>query len=241
MNELPLVSICIPCYEMGGKGAEYLEFSFQKLASQTYTNFEVIISDHSKDNVIKNLCAKWKDVLSIKHVFYKEKYGTLAPNLNNAISHAGGEIIKVLCQDDFLLDENSLYHQVYHFVGNHNYWMVTACCHTNDGVNFYRPLYPKYHDDIHYGENTISSYTVLMFRNENVLKLDENLIWLVDVEYYKQLYNKFGLPSICNYVTVVNREHDNRTTNTLANNQIREQELKYIKEKYNAQQPHSTH
>lgn len=232
MNNLPLISVCIPTYEMGGNGKKYLDFSFQKLAKQTYTNFEIIISDHSKNDEIKNLCYEWSNKLNIKHFFYQKKYGTLAPNLNNVISKASGDVIKILCQDDFLVDENSLYYQIYHFVGNHNHWMVTACCHSNDGINFYNTLYPKYHNNIHYGENTISSPSVLMFKNKNVLEFDENLIWLVDVDYYKRLYDKFGLPSICNYVTVVNREHPNRTTNTIVNDKIIEKEVHYITKKY---------
>ena len=71
-----------------------------------------------------------------------------------------------------------------------------------------------------------------MFRNKNVLEFDENLFWLMDVEYYKRLYDKFGLPSICNYITVVNREHSNSVSNTLVTEQVKQYELNYIKQQY---------
>ena len=48
----PLVSICIPTYEMKGKGVEYLFHSFNILHNQSYKNFEVIISDNSKNDEI---------------------------------------------------------------------------------------------------------------------------------------------------------------------------------------------
>ena len=121
---------------------------------------------------------------------------------------------------------------VFNFVGNHNHWLITACCHTKDGVNFYNPLYPKYHDNIHYGENTISSPSVLMFKNENVIEFDENLCWLMDVDYYKMLYDKFGLPSICNYVTVVNRSHPDSITNSKIVDFDVKKEIEYVKNKY---------
>ena len=224
------ISICIPTYEMNGKGVEYLNFSFDILYKQSYKNFDIIISDNSKSSDIENLCSQWKSKLDIKHFYNHEKYGN-AGNVNSAMKKATGNIIKILFQDDFLFGNESLETQLVHFVGNHNYWMVTACCHTKDGINFYNPLYPKYHDNIQYGENTISSPSVLMFKNENVIEFDENLCWLMDVDYYKMLYDKFGLPSICNYVTIVNREHENSISNKLAEkNKITD--LNYIKKKY---------
>jgi hypothetical protein len=54
----------------------------------------------------------------------------------------------------------------------------------------------------------------------------------MDVDYYKRLYDKFGFPSICNYITVVNREHDRRVSNNEATEELRRQELEYIKNKF---------
>jgi len=54
----------------------------------------------------------------------------------------------------------------------------------------------------------------------------------MDVDYYKRLYNMFGNPSICSYITVVNREHNNQVSNTLATKEVREKELEYIIQKY---------
>jgi hypothetical protein len=71
-----------------------------------------------------------------------------------------------------------------------------------------------------------------MFHKEDLIEFDENLIWLMDVDYYKRLYDKFGFPSICNYITIVNREHQNQVTNTLATEEIKQKELNYIKQKY---------
>jgi glycosyltransferase involved in cell wall biosynthesis len=225
----PLVSICIPTYEMYGKGIDYLIHSFNIIAKQTYKKFEVVISDNSKDDGIKNLCNSWSNTLPIRHHFNHQKYG-LSGNTNYAMKMAKGDVIKILYQDDYLLDENSLFQQVFHFIGNYNHWLVTACCHTKDGVNVYNPLYPKYHNNIQFGENTISCPSVLMFKNENVLEFDENLCWLMDVDFYKRLYDKFGLPSICNYVTIVNRIHENSTSSNINKDTI-DKEFDYIKNK----------
>jgi len=226
-----LISICIPTYEMNGKGADYLEYSFKVLYSQTYTNFELIISDHSNSTMIKDLCDSWSEIFSITYVKNEVNKGSSSSNINNALMHAKGDFIKILFQDDFLYDENSLQHQIDCFSKHNGYWLVAACCHYN-GTDLYNPLYPKYHDEIHYGRNTISSPSVIMFKNENILLFDEQLIWLMDVDYYKRLYNKWGLPVICNDICIVNREHTNQISNTLATTEIKEAELQYIIHKY---------
>jgi glycosyltransferase involved in cell wall biosynthesis len=230
------ISVCVPAYEMKGKGAIYLEYSFNKLYTQTYKNFEVIISDHSQSNLIKDLCDKWKDKLDIKHTFNDKGRGVSSSNINNAIKHATGNIIKLLWQDDFLYDDSSLEAQLIHLVGSCNHWNIGACAHTKDGENINNPFYPKYHDNIQYGENTISSPSVLMFYNKDILLFDENLFWLMDVDFYKRLYDKFGLPSICNYLTIVNRDHEDSVSRVLATEDRRKQELDYVIDKYSKSQ-----
>jgi glycosyltransferase involved in cell wall biosynthesis len=227
------VSICIPTYEMKGQGVKYLNHSFSMLEKQSFQDFEIIVSDHSITNEIKTLCDDWSPKLNIKYISNDYGRGISSCNINTALKQASGDIIKILFQDDFLYDSNSLETQLIHFSGNYNPWMVTACCHFNDEKGMYNPFYPKYHDNIHYGENTISSPSVLMFQNDDIELFDENLLWLMDVEYYKRLYDKFGLPSICNYITIVNREHNNQVSNTLATQQVRDSEFEYVSKKYN--------
>lgn len=223
-----MISVCIPTYEMKGKGVEYLEYSFNILYSQTYKDFEIIISDHSISSEIKDLCEQWSQVLNIQYFKNEYKRGISSANINNAIKHANGDIIKILFQDDFLYDETSLEKQIECFKGE---WLITACCHYN-GKEVHKPFYPQYHDQIQYGRNTISSPSVVMFKNKNIIEFDEELFWLMDVDYYKRMYDKFGLPDICNYITVVNREHENQVSNILATEDVRKKELNYIIQKY---------
>jgi len=123
------VSVCIPTYEVNGKGVEYLNHSLTLLQKQTYQDFEVIVSDHSINDDIKKLCDDWKSRLDIQYVANDYGRGSISCNTNVAIKHAKGEVIKILFQDDFLYDEQSLEIQLVHLLGNHNQWLVTACCH----------------------------------------------------------------------------------------------------------------
>ena len=49
-------SIAIPTYGYGGKGSEFLEFSFNKLKNQTFKNFEIIVIENgSTDQSLKKI------------------------------------------------------------------------------------------------------------------------------------------------------------------------------------------
>src|SRR5271157_3670528 len=96
-----LISICIPVYEMHNQGTIMLDRAIQSILSQTYTNWEVIISDHSIDEKIKD-CITNIDNSKIKYLRNSNLRGNPSANLNNAINHAEGEFIKPLFQDDFL-------------------------------------------------------------------------------------------------------------------------------------------
>ena len=55
------MSIAVPTWESYGKGNEFLDDLFRTLEIQTFQDFEVVVSDHSKDD-------KLVDVLSLIHI-----------------------------------------------------------------------------------------------------------------------------------------------------------------------------
>jgi len=231
-----MISIAIPAYESQGRSQEFARFQFEKFLKQTYKDFEVVISDHSKDSVIRNVCDEYKEKLKITYIRNEEGRGLSSHNINNAIRHCSGEIIKILFFDDFLWNKHSLQYINESFDDNTN-WLVSACEHTrDDGGTFYRPFYPRYNDEIYLGNNTISSPSVLAIRNtKDKIYFDDRLIWLMDVDYYKRLYDKYGLPTILNKITVVNRDHQNQLSHTMEP-EIKEREYHMMIEKHNNEQ-----
>lgn len=226
------LSICIPTYEMSGFGASFLQQSFEKLTTQTFKDFDVVISDHSTDTAIKDLCEKYRDDLTIHYYLNVEQRGNSSANINSAIKHATGTLIKILFQDDFLYDETSLQTIVSDFNLNHDHWLVTSCTHTKDGVTLYRTHTPRYTRDAHLGHNLIGSPSVLTIKNDTPLLFDEHLIWYMDGEYYKRLYDTYGAPRITLPITVVNRIGAHQVSNTIATLKKRREEFMYVLQKY---------
>lgn len=220
------ISICIPTYEMGGKGKDVLKRNLDIFKNQTYKDFEVVVSDNSEDNEIKNLCAS-PEYSSLSINYFKNPRKGMAQNTNEAIKNAKGEIIKILYMDDFLAHVNSLQEIANNFTG---YWMVTGCEH-DDGTKRYNPHYPTYTKKIYRGENTIGSPSVLSIKNENILLFDENMTWLLDCDYYKRLYDKYGEPTIINDINIVIGTGKHQMTNILLDSQ-KKKERYYMAKKY---------
>jgi glycosyltransferase involved in cell wall biosynthesis len=94
------ISICIPTTELiysNGEimGPYMLNHLLNSISEQTYTDYEIIISDQSKTDVIKNVCDSWSN-LNIKYYKNNTGFGSAAKNLNFAISKSTGEYIKTI-------------------------------------------------------------------------------------------------------------------------------------------------
>jgi hypothetical protein len=170
-------------------------------------------------------------MMDIKYLRNPNGRGKIAQNMNNAIEHSSGLFIKMLFQDDFLYDTDSL-QIIYDSIAENQDkdWFITACVHTDDCVTMYDRMTPYYHDRIYAGVNTISCPSVLTIRNEYTKpKFDETLNWLVDVEYYKRLYMLYGDPIVIDMVCAVNRNTEVRATNLITEKQKQEEIQRVIR------------
>lgn len=207
-------SICIPTWEQYGRGVEFLKNNFEVLLSQTYKNFNVIISDHSKDDNIKLLCDEYSNHFEIKYFKNENFLGNGPANTNNSIINADGDIIKIIFQDDYLYDKNALELTSTEFENGECMWLVCGCNHTHDdGLSYTNEMIPYWNNEIKKGTNTISSPSVLSFRNDKPCLFDENLTMLMDCDMYYQLYVRYGLPTILPKYLVTNRIHKHQISN----------------------------
>ena len=227
----PLISICIPTYEMHGRGLEFLRHSIERIKTQSFTRFEVVVSDNSRNDNIKRYCETQVEFLNLIYVKNNKKIG-ISANINFAMEHARSDVVKVLFQDDFFYNNNALDHLYRIWNEKDRKWLVSASAHSSDGENFYHTLVPKFHPKIFLGANTISSPSVLMILRKDAPKFDESLTWLMDCDYYKMCFDRFGLPAICEEPTVVNRVGVHQVSQSGVTRKIQIAELKYVMQKY---------
>jgi glycosyltransferase involved in cell wall biosynthesis len=225
------ISIAIPTYEMHGKGALFLAESFEALLSQSFKDFDVVISDNATTDVIKKVCDEYSSKLTIHYFKNDDAEKRMSSNVNNAIRHSTGKIVKVLFLDDILYGNDALKKIAENFDLEKDTWLVTGCTHTKNGTSFFREHAPLYNDNIHVGKNTIGSPSVLAIKNGLPLQFDPKLSWLMDCDYYKQCYDMYGSPKIINDVCVAIRIGEHQITSLLPST-IKAQEKLLMKEKY---------
>ena len=191
-----------------------------------------MISDHSIDTTIKDMCDKWSEKLTLVYAVNDRGRGVISPNINNAMRLCTGQWIKILFQDDYLYDENSLQIQADLLKSEPStIWLMTKFYHSNDGKTVYRLYHPKWNDMIWTGNNTMGCPSGMTIINNNLIYFDEDLNWLMDVDYYKRMFDKYGRPTILDRVTVVNRTSEHRLTESISQS-VKDTELNMLVNKY---------
>ncbi len=96
LNDTPLVSIIIPCYNYG----KYLEEAVSSAQHQTYSNVEIIVvNDASTDPLTIEVLKKFEDDTTVTILHHADNKG-LPATRNTAISYSSGKYILPLDADD---------------------------------------------------------------------------------------------------------------------------------------------
>lgn len=205
----PKVSVCVPFHWMRN-WQFYLVRCLESIEKQSFKDYEVILT----------------------------KAGSMSVNTNRAMESARGDLVKILYMDDYLAHGDSLKEIAEWFdhpEAYNSHWLVTGCLH--QGMERGEPETPhsyhepKYAKDIHTGNNSIGSPSVLTMRKTSLLYFDERLSWLLDCDLYRQLYDEYGLPTILNTPNVIIGLHDGQTSNLMSNEE-QQKELDYMSKKY---------
>jgi glycosyltransferase involved in cell wall biosynthesis len=188
------ISVCIPAY----KNAAFLKRNLDALAHQSFTDFEVVLSDDSPDNSVAEIAEAYKDRLEIIYLKNDPSRGTPA-NWNFAMQHATGRYIKLMHDDDWFATDTAL--QQYY-----------DCLEANPSVDFcFSAFYnvhirsgkiePVFCSGVHqfllkrssynlFKRNFIGPPSVVFQRNTGNIYYDEKLKWLVDFEGYIRFLDK---------------------------------------------------
>ena len=217
------VSVVIPCYEMHGKGAEYLACALHSLFLQKWKHVEVVVSDNAQDDSITRVVNRWRHLLPIVHI----RPGTLrsTDTLNAGIRAATGDVVRILFQDDLLFGPHSLGQMMQEFHRGAR-WCVGPYMLLIDG-GLVRPLTPFASTAMAYGVNTIGPPSVLSFVNAPQLLFREDLVWLMDCEYYVRLLRRYGPPARIKQFNTIVRIGDHQLTNHISE-QVKSREVHIV-------------
>jgi glycosyltransferase involved in cell wall biosynthesis len=94
----PLVSVCVPTFN----GASYLAEALASIEAQDYPNIEIIVSDDGSADDTFAIAEKFAASSRFPCRIFRHTPDTLAGNWNYAASHASGEFLKYVFQDDII-------------------------------------------------------------------------------------------------------------------------------------------
>jgi glycosyltransferase involved in cell wall biosynthesis len=94
ISEMPLVSICIPSYNI----SQYIGDTVQSVLDSTYSNLEIIVNDDASTDDTKRVVEKFVE----NRVRFFQNEANLGPpkNWNRAIKKASGKYVGLLNHDD---------------------------------------------------------------------------------------------------------------------------------------------
>lgn len=187
----PKISVIIPTYEYDGMAKFFVGRLLTSIQSQTYQNFEVIVSDHSQDGVVRTVCEEFP--LSIAYLHNSENRGNSSANMNFGLRHATGDVAKVMHMDDFFTSTKALelIAECLREAPDIS-WGVLGFSHfLDEAVEAQRPIVPSL-------TSTLGCPSVSFFRRKggNFDLFDPNLIVINDHDMHQTLLLKYGRPAV---------------------------------------------
>ena len=183
----PFVSICVPAYQY----PDLLLRNLQSILSQSFTSFEVIVTDDSDHDKLKLVVEELGDE-RIRYFKNQPSLGSPA-NWNEGIKHATGSWIKMMHHDDWFSNDQALQSFVDEVAKNASVDFVFSNFNksTPKGIFPNKLLNRTYLQKIAFCPSTLlylngigaPSTTMFRHKKQNIL-FDINSKWYVDVLFY---------------------------------------------------------
>ena len=232
-------SIAIPAHDRGENGPKWMKELLDSLQKQTCQDFEVVVSDQSKNDNIMNVCQEY----DFDFTYIKYEGSVPCENINIAVDNCEGRIVKIMFSDDIFMSKDALERIKYEYNTTNCKWAFSGFANW-DGKEVYDMKVPEWTDKTLEGRNHLSSPTVVSFLNECKKEFDLNLKLLLDVDFYHRMRWDYGMPNIIPEILVANRDHDDRISSDATSQYdcvvehpeggwlMNSKELRYVNEKY---------
>ena len=193
MGETAFISICIPAFQR----VAYLERLLDSIEIQTFRGFEVIVTDDSPGNEVRELVENHKLKQEIRYFKNTRPLGTPA-NWNESIGKANSEWIKIMHDDDWFSSPESLRFFAESIEkGNDRFYFSAYTNVLPEGVQSIQQLKTTRFDtlkrfpDILIAVNRIGPPSVTLFKKDDAIIFDLRLKWLVDIDFYIRYLEKY--------------------------------------------------
>ncbi len=233
----PFVSVCIPTYN----NAPLFERCLISILKQSFSDYEIIITDDSTDNIISDLIStKYSLIPNLKYFRNSPRLGSPL-NWNEGLRRAQGLYIKIMHHDDWFVSSECLKLFVDSAVSSGAEFVFSNCINvfpkSEKKHKIRKSVIHKWEQDLELilFNNFIGDPSVVLFKKGNVL-FDDKFIWLVDVIFYYEYVKNLGIGGkilhIDEYLINVSAGHNHQITNTKISNEVLRFEYNLIDQRY---------
>jgi glycosyltransferase involved in cell wall biosynthesis len=191
MSNSPLISICIPAY----KRIDYLQKLLHSISIQTFNDYEVLITDDSPDDTVETFVRNFTGLPGIQYFKNHQVLGT-PENWNEAIRKASGTWIKLMHDDDWFVDEDSL-QKFYTATKAHPNCSFFFSAYNNVFDTNRKPETVRLNNIGHFmlkrsalnlfKKQYVGNPSCTLIKRDIGLYYDNNFKWVVDFEYYMRV------------------------------------------------------
>jgi glycosyltransferase involved in cell wall biosynthesis len=214
---IPKFSVCVPVSISNISQFQYLEELFESVLAQSFSDFELVVSDDSGNREVAKLCSDLNSS-SLRVKYFSNPRQGISQNLNNCVEMATGEYVKIMFQDDFFFSKDSLAEINSEIKDSRHAWYVSGSNHfSQDRQEFYEEFFPRRNSKLLQGHNSISSPSVVTFKKSAFEKFSDKLTYMLDCEWYLRMSHKHGMPIFGKSIHVTNRVHALQATNWAKN------------------------
>lgn len=183
-----LVSICIPAY----KRIDFLKRLLDSIAIQTFREFEVIVTDDSPDGEVKVLCDQYAGHFPLRYFRNEKALGT-PENWNEAVRRASGQWIKIMHDDDWFAEPDSLTGYARAIAAHPQASFIFSAYRDvfldEDRTRemFVPPArYKKFlrNKTVLFASNIVGPPSVVLYKKEPRMDFDRTVKWVVDIDFY---------------------------------------------------------
>ena len=190
------MAIAIPTHEYGGQGAGYLSRLLNTIATQTFQDFSIFISDQSTSGDIQDVVNSYSSQFDIAYSRNDQKDNP-TQNINTALRMAQGDIVKVMFMDDFFYATDALAIIKDRMEGSDAPWAMNSIIHYTELTGeYHRNMEPYWNPQMLSGANSLGSPSSMSYRKDIEMPFDEYLRMFVDVELYCRYHEAYGPPLI---------------------------------------------
>lgn len=237
---MPKVSICVPCYQ----NKKEVERLLDSVKIQTFQEYEVILTDDSKDEQIQNYIEALRnskaDIAKKIRYYHNEKPLGHIFNWNKALSYAKGEYIKIMFSDDWFTYPDSLEKLVWLLENNSNADLAfSASMQVSATESYARKIEEGYIEKLKndyrylFISNQIGAPSDTLYRSKIKVSFDEKSNWASDVFLYMEILKRNPYFAYVEEPLISIGIHDNQYTESFTENDIRIfKDYEYMFQKY---------